>query len=44
MKVKTSIKAGGIYPCGCNHNRNALRVKSSVRAAGFTTNHSRNAR
>jgi len=39
LKVKTSIKAGGI---GSNHTRGALKVKAGVKA-GYTClqNHSR---
>jgi len=40
LKVKTSIKAGGIGPV--NHNRNGLKVKSAIRAGGIgPVNHNR---
>ena len=39
LKVKTSLKAGGI---GINHNQTlvrGLKVKTNVRAGGMTMNH-----
>ena len=38
LKVKTSIKVGGIHP---NHNRKGLKVATNVKSGGIHPNHNR---
>jgi len=35
IKVKASIKAGGIWQNGTNHNQSGLKVRAGVKAGAF---------